>query len=67
MAGFPDAEGADAELDELFLALDLAVDALDGGVDVLAAPVGAGELAAGGDVSLPGRFIGEIELGERVG
>src|SRR5205814_1670096 len=59
----PDAEGADAELHPLLLALDAVVDALDEGVDVLAAPVVAGEGAAGVFVGVPGGIVGEVEDG----
>ena len=61
LAGFPDAEGAEAEFDPGFDGLDGGVEAFDEAVDVVAAPVVAGELAAAVTVALPTGLVGEVD------
>src|SRR5690606_19876616 len=66
VAGAPDAEGADAEAASGVDGGDLVMETLDEGVDVVAAPVGAFEGAAGRAVLGPTGVVVEGDLVPRV-
>ena len=56
------AKRADAKQHPAFFAVDAGVQRLDQLVDILTAPVRAAELAAGQQVALPRRLVGEVEF-----